>query len=170
MAGLLATDARASDPHRGRVIVTRLMGLDHGRKRIGVAVSDPLGIVARPVTIIVRASRREDFAELARIIDAEGVSRIVVGLPTDAESGIGIQAAKVIRWARKLHAAVDRAVSLWDESYSSEAAAELAARGKRKPGDPVDDIAAAIILQDYLDAGGITSEPGQPLDAFAHIE
>lgn len=152
------------------------MGLDYGEVRLGVALSDPLGLFAHPHSIITRPSRGEQFAALVTIIEESQVVRIVVGLPTNSAGGIGPQAAIVIRWARKLAETVDLPIILWDESYSSEDALAIQrTMGKRRPKDdrkhkPLDDIAAAAILQDYLDAEGTGHEPGQTLEAFKDIE
>lgn len=147
--------------------IRRLMGIDHGEVRIGVALSDPLGMFASPHTIITHSTREEDFAALARIARDEGVVKIVIGLPTDSEGRIGHQAARVVEWARTLAELVSLPIVFWDESYSSVDAAEaLQSTGKRRRrrGEPLDDVAAAAILQEYLDAGGSEREPGRPLE------
>lgn len=144
----------------------RLMGIDHGEVRIGVALSDPLGMFASPHTIITHSTREEDLAALARIAHSEGVVKIVIGLPTDSEGRIGHQAARVVEWARAFAEVVGVPIVFWDESYSSAGAAEvLQSTGKRRRrGEPLDDVAAAAILQEYLDAGGSEREPGRPLE------
>ncbi len=150
----------------------RLMGIDYGERRIGVALSDPFGLFARPYAILSRTTAEADLAALREIADREQVTRVIIGLPTDSQGGIGPQAAIVIHWARDFARAVGRPVVFWDESYSSVLAEEMlksAAGKKRRRDDPLDDIAAAAILQDYLDAGGSDDEPGQPLEAFADV-
>lgn len=145
----------------------RLMGIDHGEVRIGVALSDPLGMFATPHTIVTHSTPEEDYDALARIARGEGVVKIVVGLPTDAEGRIGHQAAVVVEWARAFAGVVSVPIVFWDESYSSIGAAEaLQSTGKRRRrrGEPLDDVAAAAILQDYLDSGGSEREPGRPLE------
>ncbi len=154
--------------------IQRVMGIDYGERRIGVALSDPLGWVARPYRIITPESEEAGLALLSEIVQAESVAKVVVGLPTDSRSQIGEQARTVIRWSRRLSRSIAVPVVFWDESYSSTAAQELADRRTkrrrgRRPG-PVDHIAAAAILQEYLDAGGAEHEPGQTLEAFAEIE
>lgn len=153
------------------------MGVDYGAVRIGVALSDPLGIFARPHSIITRTRPGEEFATLSTIARENEVARIVVGLPTDSLGGIGSQARLVIIWARELTKATKGIpVIFWDESYSSEEALAIQrASGKRKSADnrkrkPLDDVAAATILQDYLDAGGRDDEPGQTIETFASVE
>jgi putative Holliday junction resolvase len=152
------------------------MGLDYGAARIGVALSDPLGLFARPHSIIVRKKPEDEFATLRAIIEQSQVTRIIVGLPTDSMSGIGSQAKIVIQWARELARVIDLPIIMWDESYSSEEALAIQrASGRRKAKDdrkrkPLDDVAAAAILQDYLDAGGRDDEPGQTLETFSSID
>lgn len=148
--------------------VSRIMGIDHGEVRIGVALTDPLRLFAKPHKIVPHTDEGATLDELRRIAVTEGVGKVVVGLPTDAESRVGHQARIVLAWARNLAAVIDVPVVMWDESYSSLDAGAMAASGgrRRRSGDPVDDLAAAAILQDYLDAGGSEHEPGQPLDGF----
>lgn len=144
----------------------RLMGIDHGVVRIGVALSDPLGMFASPNMIITHSTTEEDFQTLTDIVRREQVAKIVLGLPTDSEGRIGHQAQIVIDWARELAGQVDVPIVFWDESYSSISASDILQRvGKRrKRGEPLDDVAAAAILQEYLDAGGSEREPGQRLE------
>ncbi|NDJ51513.1 MAG: Holliday junction resolvase RuvX [Chloroflexi bacterium] len=164
----------------------RLLGIDHGEKRIGVAVSDVLGVSARPLDIIHRGEAGADLRQIAQAAQAQDVTRIIVGLPTGTDGGVGMQGAMVIRWARKLAQQCDVPIVMWDESYSSRIAAQTQtdkgkAGGRKGKGRPaaIDDIAAAAILQDYLDTlahqtmvrpGEHDYEPGQPLAAFSHIE
>jgi putative Holliday junction resolvase len=149
--------------------VSRIMGVDHGEVRIGVALTDPLRLFAQPYAIVPHTDKETALGELRRIVETENVGKIVVGLPTDAESRVGHQARIVLGWARNFAGKVDVPVIMWDESHSSLDGGAMAASGgrRRRSGDPVDDLAAAAILQDYLDAGGGEHEPGQPLDAFS---
>lgn len=139
------------------------MGIDHGCKRLGVALSDPMQVIVRPYTIIQRRAKVDDFAAVNRIIDSENVVKIIIGLPTDSRDEIGPQARTVIRWTLKLAEAVQLPIVFWDESYSS---AEAESFGRRF-GEAIDDLAAAVILQDYLEAkGNQADEPGTPLQAL----
>jgi putative Holliday junction resolvase len=150
----------------------RMMGIDYGEARIGVALSDPLGLFARPYRIISHTNIHGDLALLRAIAEREQVTRIVIGLPTDSQGGIGPQAQTVIRWARKLAQVISLPIVFWDESFSSADALAIRqsrSKGKRGRPEPLDDVAAATILQDYLDAGGADHEPGQPLEAFSDI-
>lgn len=146
------------------------MGIDHGEARIGVALSDPFALFAAPHAIIESRTPERDFAALKAIADEHKVVKIVVGLPTDAQSRVGAQAQIAIRWARELARYIDLPVVFWDESYSTIGAEQLA-RTRRRAGRsrPLDDVAAATMLQEYLDAGQSEHEPGQPLEAYADI-
>lgn len=129
----------------------RLLGLDLGQARIGVAVSDEQGILATPLTVVQRRpTRLEDFAILGGLVSHERVVGVVVGLPLDAEGKMGPQARWARRYAGHMAALLPVPVALWDESYSSMDAAELVRQGGGRTA--VDAAAAAVILTDYLDA------------------
>jgi putative Holliday junction resolvase len=134
--------------------VARLLALDVGERRIGVAVSDPTGTVARPLTAIARASRQTDFEAIAQLVGAYEVERVVVGLPLSLNGTEGPQARQTRRYAERLAGVLPVSVELWDERYSTVTAAEIL-RGRRRRrhtrGD-VDATAAAVFLQSYLDA------------------
>jgi putative holliday junction resolvase len=147
----------------------RLMALDYGFKRIGVALSDPLAMFAKPHSIIYRTTNQADFALIKQIISSEEVVKLVIGLPIRSHSELSEQAEKVIKWARKLANEIEIPLVFWDESYSSETAETITASTGRKTKDHakrIDDVAAAVFLQDYLDAGGAHHEPGRTLDNF----
>jgi putative Holliday junction resolvase len=134
--------------------VARILALDIGDKRIGVAISDESHILARPLTTIRRTSRREDFEAIARLIADQGVDRLVVGLPLTLRGEEGPQAQRVRHYVEALSAVVDTPIAWQDERLTTiEAEDKISAGGsKRKSrakGD-VDAAAAAIILQGYL--------------------
>jgi putative Holliday junction resolvase len=145
------------------MIPGRLLGIDHGERRIGLAVCDASGLVAHELTILNRKSRQEDFDRLAQIAAEERVVALVVGLPVNYEAHEGQQdQAKIVsRWANRLQKALGLPLIFWDEQLSSADARELARSKGRKPRDPVDDLAARVILQTYLDAirDGLTEPP-----------
>ncbi len=144
-------------------MISRLLGIDHGLKRIGLAVSDANGIVARELMILHRRSKREDFAEIAAIVEREQIAAFVVGLPVsyDAPQGAYTQADRVRNWASKLAEAVPLPIVFWNEYLTSEEARELGREIGRHPREPIDDLAARIVLQTYLDAlrDGLTTPP-----------
>jgi putative Holliday junction resolvase len=163
--------------------MARLLALDIGDKRIGVAISDESQLLARPLMTIARASKREDFESIAKLIAAHGVERLIVGLPRTLRGEEGIQAARVRRYAEALSAAIGAPIVFQDERYTSlEAEERLAAspRQKRVAGgarsEPcpehrrrgsrrIDAAAAAIILQDYLNQHASPHSPQPPLSS-----
>ena len=150
-AGAQADDASAGLPPSGK-----LLGLDMGLARIGIAVCDPLRLAARPLRTLTRRSRNADFAELAAIVQAEDVTGVVCGLPLNMDGSSGPQAATTRKWAMRLAHALRAllgrpiAVALWDERLSTYAANQLADRWSPEVGE--DAAAAAVILQSLLDA------------------
>ena len=130
----------------------RLLAVDHGTKVIGLALCDPTGLIARPLQVLVRTSKKADFATINALIAEHDAKAVIVGLPVSPPDVTGYtQADQVRRWASRLAAAISVPVYLWNERYSSDDAAELlAAAGKPRP-DRIDAIAAAVILQSFLD-------------------
>lgn len=129
----------------------RNLGLDIGDKRIGVALSDPGGILASPLTIINRGDERVDIEAIINIIDQNQVGRIIAGLPRSMDGSIGKQAEKVQAFVEELCHHTEVPVEFRDERLSTVSAKRLM-RGVRKRGKTRDDaIAAALILQSYLD-------------------
>lgn len=135
--------------------MTKLLALDVGLARIGVATGDPLGITVRPVAVIQRRSRREDFAELAELVRDEGAEAILCGLPLNMDGSEGQQAQTTRKWAMRLAHALrlllDRPIPIifWDERLSTHEAQEFIAQGIRAEEDAA---AAAVILRSYVDA------------------
>jgi putative Holliday junction resolvase len=130
----------------------RVMALDIGERRIGVAVSDPSGTLARPHAVIQRRSKVMDFAAVARLVAELEVERVVVGLPLSLNGEIGPQARRVTRYAQALAQALEVPVELYDERYSTVTADALLAEIGRKRRVSIDAAAAAVILQDYLES------------------
>ncbi len=133
----------------------RAMGLDVGERRVGVAIADELGLIASPLAIVRR--KQGDLAELRDLAIARGVDRLVVGLPTGLSGREGPQAATVRAFAHALGDAVGAgiAIDFWDERLTTAVAErtlrERGNRRSRRKGE-VDAVAAAVILQGYLDA------------------
>ncbi len=145
----------------------RLIGVDHGLARIGVALSDVSGLIATEHSIITRQSKREDFAKLNEIAAQEGAVAFVVGVPhSDAPPDVHTQADTVRLWMARFAEKTDLPVVEWDESLTSDDARELAKMQKRRPQDPIDDLAARLILQSYLDAlrDGLATPPTRHTD------
>lgn len=131
------------------------MGLDVGDRRIGVAISDALGLTAQPVLTLWRTGRREDLRSLLRLLRRHNCAALVVGNPLYMSGDLSPQAVKTQAFAQKLGQASGLPVHLWDERLTTTEAhrhlhsAGLAAAGHRQV---VDQVAAVLILQGYLDA------------------
>jgi putative Holliday junction resolvase len=134
----------------------KLLALDVGLARIGVAVCDPLHLAARPLLVLTRASRREDFDRLAQVVKEQEAVAVVCGLPLNMDGSEGDQARMTRKWAMRLAHALRALlgrpipVVLWDERLSSFTAQSIIAAQGLKVGE--DAAAAAVILQDFLDA------------------
>ena len=129
-----------------------ILGLDVGEKRIGVALAD--GLLAIPLTVIDRAGEEADLERVLALAKEHGVKRIVVGLPRSLDGSIGRQAERVLSFSSALSESTDVPVDTWDERLSTVSAERLllgagVKRDKRRA--QRDAMAAAIILQSYLD-------------------
>ena len=132
----------------------RSLGLDIGDKRIGVALSDPEGILASPFTIIDRRDDTTDIEAIIDIVNQQRVKQIIVGLPLAMDGSMGRQAEKVKSFAQKLSSHTEVPVEFRDERLTTVSAKRLmqsAGRKKSRKKARDDAIAAALILQGYLD-------------------
>lgn len=142
--------------------MSRIVGVDFGERRVGIAVSDPTGLIARTAGIIERRSDQQAAEHIARLVQEWNAEAVVVGLPLNADGSEGFQARRVRRFAALLQEVVGECpIILWDESLSSiEAQDLLAERGKSSRRRRYhDDVAAAVILQSYLDIHRRPSSP-----------
>lgn len=138
----------------------RILALDVGDRRVGVAVSDESGLIATPLTVVRRASKVEDFARIAQLVREHGVGALVVGHPLNVDGSSGSQAQRVERYAEALDQVLRSEglglqFILWDEYLSTQQAQAAMIASRRKAKDRrarIDAVAAAVILQDYLDA------------------
>ena len=120
------------------------MALDFGPARTGVAVSDPTGLIARPLCVVERAGSKEGLAELARLAESESVERVVVGHPLTLRGDRGEQARATEAFATALRAALEVPVVLFDERFTTDLA-------QQTPSDSAEDArAAAHLLSGYL--------------------
>ncbi len=143
-------------------MIGRLLGIDHGLARIGVAVSDALGITATELQIIERKSKAEDFAVLNQIAQDENVVAIVVGIPHhETTEGVHTQADTVRTWIQRFQTTTTLPIIEWDEQLSSADAKEIAIRQGRGMREAIDDLAARVILQSYINAvnDGLATPP-----------
>jgi len=132
----------------------RVIGLDVGNVRIGVAVSDPLRIIAQPHSVITRSTPEKDIEAVRALIEQAEAVRVVVGLPLNREGKPGPQAEKVLEFIRQLRAAVATEIVTQDERFTTVAAERMliaADVSRRKRKGIVDKIAAHHILQTHLD-------------------
>ena len=147
----------------------RVLALDVGDRRIGVAVSDPTGTLARPLEVIERRSREEDFAAIRDLVTAYDAAKVIVGLPLTLGGQVGPQARYVERYAEALSEALPVPVAMYDERYSTAVAEDVMRqtrkRGQRRSQEAVDAVAAAVILQAYLD-GQVMTSPDQDDDGL----
>ena len=142
----------------------RVLGLDYGSRRIGVAVCDELGMTAQGVGTVVRKNRDADLGAIAAFVERFDVERIVVGYPVRLDGSEGIQCEKVNRFIRRLQTRFTIPIIRRDETLSTKEAEELlretGVRREKKRGI-VDRLAASIILQGYLDALARKGKTGQ---------
>jgi len=122
----------------------KVLALDYGSARTGVAVSDPTGTVARPLEVVERADGDAGLARVLELARREGVERIVVGLPVTLRGERGVQAEETERFVQRLRAATDLPVESFDERFTTALARSVDARA------PEDAVAAAHLLTGYL--------------------
>ena len=132
----------------------RIIGIDVGRARIGLAVSDPLGITAQPAGVIRIVSMRDTLRRLAEIAAETGASSIVVGLPLGMNGSRGEAARHALRFADAVRKSLGLRVVMWDERLTTVEADRLmksAGLTRKQRSRRIDSAAAQIILQSYLD-------------------
>ncbi len=152
-----ATGSLASPDH------PRVLGLDVGSRRIGIAISDPLGITAQGLETLHRQNKRLDFEKLEKIVREYGVTQIVVGLPLRMSGLEGAQAEKMQLFAEELRKRFQLPVHLWDERLTSAQANRLLRETEmsiKRRGEVVDQMAAVLILQSFMDSRG-SGEPAE---------
>jgi putative Holliday junction resolvase len=129
----------------------KVMALDYGSARTGIAVSDPTGTLARPLGVVEKAGTEAGLEQIAVLVREQEVERIVVGLPLTLRGERGEQAAETERFVEALRAAVPVPVELWDERFTTDLAQQTA-------GDaPEDAVAAAHLLSGWLERWSATT-------------
>ena len=133
----------------------RILAVDPGSKNIGLAISDPTGTIASPLTILKHVSRSDDASKIIQLAVEYKAELIIVGQALDDDGVPNFEGRKAARLAGALRAQTDLQVGLWDESFSTR----TAQKARRELGSPkqkhkghMDDLAATVILQSYLDA------------------
>lgn len=137
----------------------RLLGVDVGERRVGIAVSDETQTIASPIAKVDRG--KTEMKELRRVVADYNIVEIVVGLPTGMSGREGSQASDVRDFAEAIGEALELDVSFWDErltSVQAERALIEAGHGRKKRRDLIDSVAAAIMLQSFLDARSARSD------------
>ena len=133
----------------------RILALDIGDVRIGVAVSDPTGMISTGLGVIKRESIEKDIEKIMNYIKEYKVERVVSGLPKNMDGSIGFQAEKVLKFLEEFQKVYDGPVIKWDERLTTVSAHRTMAEKKtkiKKRKEEVDKIAACYILQGYLDS------------------
>jgi putative Holliday junction resolvase len=125
----------------------RILAIDPGEARIGVALTDPTGSIARPLTVIRHSSRAADAAAIRDLADQHGAGLILVGLPLNSEGAVGPQARRSLRLVEALRSVCSVPIETWDESGTTQLARQAVNRAV-----PEDARAAAFLLQDYVDS------------------
>jgi putative Holliday junction resolvase len=138
-----------------------VIGLDLGARRIGVAMTDALGMTAQPLATLARHGGRRDLDEIAALVRTHDAERVVLGLPLSPEGERGRAAQSVEAFAERLRAALEVPVELIDESFSTVEAEEVllaadVSRARRR--EVIDKMAAAVILKRWLDTAGRPSD------------
>lgn len=133
----------------------RIMGLDIGDKKTGVALSDPLELTAQGKTVLEFDTTPEQIEYIVGLVKQYNVDEIIVGLPKNMNGSLGPRAKKVLEIVEKLQTEIEIPVNTWDERLSTSAAEKTLieadmSRAKRK--DVIDKMAAVVILQNYLDS------------------
>ena len=138
--------------------MTRILALDVGDKRIGVALSDELGIAAHPLVTLTRhPGYKTDLRAIAEIVEESRISKIIIGVPINMNGSEGEQAMKAREFAEKLRRSLKTPVETWDERLTTVQAKKTLAEGnasRTKRKTAVDQLAAALILESYLAAKG----------------
>jgi putative Holliday junction resolvase len=133
----------------------RVLGLDIGEKRIGIAVSDELKCTAQGMQVLTRNGLADDLEALKKLVAVSEISEVVVGLPKNMDGSLGEAAQKVLSFAKTMEESLSIPVILWDERLTTSEATRLLveadlSRAKRRK--VVDKLAAVLILQGYLDS------------------
>jgi putative Holliday junction resolvase len=135
----------------------RILGIDHGTKRVGVAISDEMAMIAQPLEFVPAEPEATMLARVAEIVASRDVQEVVVGLPRNMNGTYGPAAEKVREFVAALEGVLRVPVKTWDERLTSVQANRMLIEGgmrREKRKQKVDQTAAAILLQSYLDRAG----------------
>jgi putative Holliday junction resolvase len=135
----------------------RILALDVGEKTLGVAVSDPLRMIAQPVSTIRRRGIRSDLRAIMELVESHEAVEILVGMPLRLQGDEGPAAESVLSFIEKLRPVLEIPIVKWDERFSTAQAEKIlleADLSRKKRREVIDKVAASIILQSYLDSRG----------------
>jgi putative Holliday junction resolvase len=144
--------------------LTRILGIDYGEKRIGLAISDPLLITAQGMPTLVRKGGESDLQAIRNIVEERNVSGIVIGLPRRMDGTLGTQARRVEDFAARLAEITGLPVDTWDERLTTVAAERALLEGdvrRKKRRGLRDRLAAVLILQGWLDRRAQRKQNGE---------
>ncbi len=130
----------------------RIMGIDHGAVRVGIAISDPMQIIARPYKVII--NNDDLFDEITNIIKKEKIGKIILGLPLNLDGKDTQKTREVRNFAEKLKISISIPIILWDERYTTVEANEALQKmgyNIHDSKDVIDKVAASLILKNYLE-------------------
>jgi len=134
--------------------LARILAIDYGKTRMGLAISDPLGITAQSLPTLSLKNSADILSEIKNLVKEKEVTTIVLGLPRNMDGTLGEEAKKVEEFGRRLSQEIDIQVEFWDERLSSVESQRTLREEKRKikqKKELVDRISASLILQGYLD-------------------
>ena len=140
----------------------RILGIDYGEKRVGLAITDPMAITARGFETLINKDRKQLLTALVDIINSNEIKKIVIGIPHSLDGSVGPMAERVKKFGEELSTKTDVEIDEWPEEFSSEdAKTELRKLGVdfRKDKGKVDRMAAALILRSYLNSQPLTKSP-----------
>lgn len=133
----------------------RVLAVDHGEKRIGLALSDPTATLASPLKVIAHVSRLVDAAQVADLASQHQAGLIVIGQSFDEEGQPNLAGRRAARFAEALRTQTDIPITLWDESFSTQDARATRIEmgvSRKKRGGHLDELAALMILRSYLES------------------
>jgi putative holliday junction resolvase len=133
----------------------RILAIDPGSKRIGLAISDPTGTIANPLTVVLHVSRPVDAAVVAELATSHEAGLIVIGQSFDDDGNPSFEGRRSARFAETLKTQTGIPVVLWEESFSTQDARSARIRmgvSRKNRSGHLDDLAATLLLQSYLDA------------------
>ncbi len=133
----------------------RILGIDYGSKRMGLAVSDPTRMIARSLVVITRTDLKRDLDRLVEVIEQQEASDIVIGMPVSKNGSLGEKAKEVIDFIDKMKKRIKIPIIQWDERFTTVISERLLieadmSRARRK--QVIDKVAASVMLQSYLDS------------------